>query len=756
MTDRHHKPIIIQRLSAHLNVPVGLSRYSSVEFLIALVAFLVVTPFVEELSQAVLIEGVLLTMVLASAVLAVGADRRTLIVALILSIPAVLSKWIHHFAPDVIPAEAFPAVGIAFVGFVVFHLLRFILNASEVDTEVLCAGIATYLTIGLLWAFAYVLVSRVSSNAYSFSGMPDTHVLTNFEALYFSYVTLTTVGFGDITAVSSVARMLAVLEALTGTIYLAVLVARLLLPPTLRTPPNWLQLLSLIVWKSQTDSRGGSCQRRSRSNHLTTESITMTFRLLIPMAFCLFAMTLPACGADDLIQRIPSGANALMVIDVSSLESSPLAQAQGWAKKHEAAFVERPMMLPPEATRIVLGSQLNFASEMNVEWQVAAMNLVEPLSLRSIARAEGGYLDKIAKADCVWVPSDAYFVSLEPKQLGVVFPANRQLASRWTQDLTSGVLSNYLSTANRQVDKTNQIVMAVDLRDVPQPHRLREHLKSSPATNALSSKLDAIETLVLGIQGVTLRVAVGQSAKGTLRVDFSDSPAVLGAQAKPLVLEALDNFGAKLPGLDQWTAKIELRSIVLEGTFSTDALRRVFSLLELPSTKFSTLKDELPDTPSESSSASPAAKAAASKAYFKGVSVLIEDLRKTLGDTRDNHAVWMERYARKVDALPVLNVDDDLLAWGARVGETFRVMALAERSGGLKSGVRKSSVYGNYQYAYDSNGYTNFRSNQSVKAQIDTEEKAQAKAVRFNNWKEIEDATAAIRKEMTKRYQTEF
>lgn len=482
----------------------------------------------------------------------------------------------------------------------------------------------------------------------------------------------------------------------------------------------------------------------------------MTSRVLTAAVLFSFAAVAPLFAADELTQRIPAGANALMVIDVTALESSPLAQTQGWAKKHETAFVERPMMLPPEATRIVIGSQLNFAGEMNVEWQVAAMNLVEPLSLRSIARAEGGYLDKIGTADCVWVPSDAYFVSLDAKQLGVVFPANRQLVSRWTQNNAGVMSSGYLLVAGKQVDRTNQIVMAVDLKDVPQPHRLRERLQASPALKSLSSKLEAIEKLILGVQGVTLRISVGQSAKGTLKVDFSDSPSVLGTQAKPLLLEVLDNVGAKLPGLDQWTAKTEAKSIVLEGTFSTDALRRVFSVLELPSTKFSTLKGEIPDTPSESSVPSSTAKAAASKAYFQGVSVLIEDLRKTLGDTRDNHAVWMERYGRKVDALPVLNVDDDLLAWGARVGETFRVMALAERSGGIKAGVRKSSVYGNYQYNYDSYGYTNFRSNQSVKAQIDTEEKAQAKAVRFNNWKEIEDATAAIRKEMTKRYQVEF
>ena len=390
--------------------------------------------------------------------------------------------------------------------------------------------------------------------------------------------------------------------------------------------------------------------------------------LTVALWLVLLAPVCSLLAADELLKRVPAGANAVMVIDVTALQATPLAQAQGWQKKHEAAFVERPLMLPPEASRIVVASALNFAGELNVEWELAVMNLTEPLSMRSIARAEGGYLDKIGGVDCAWTPSDAYFVALEAKQLGVVFPANRQFVSRWAQNSSTGSSSSYLTAAEKLVDRTNPVVMALDLKDVPQPHRLRERLSSSPALKSLSAKLEPIEKLIAGVQGLTLRIAVGQAARGTLRVDFSDSPQVLGTQAKPFLLEALDGFGAKLPGLDQWTAKVESNSIVLEGTLSTDALRRVFSLLEIPSVKFSTLKGELPDTPSESSPPSPAAKATASKAYFKGVSVLIEDLRKTLGDTRDNHAVWMERYGRKVDALPVLNVDDDLLAWGARVG----------------------------------------------------------------------------------------
>jgi hypothetical protein len=148
--------------------------------------------------------------------------------------------------------------------------------------------------------------------------------------------------------------------------------------------------------------------------------------------------------------------------------------------------------------------------------------------------------------------------------------------------------------------------------------------------------------------------------------------------------------------------------------------------------------------------------ARASQAYFKAVYTLIEDLRKTLDDTRDNHAVWMERYGRKVDALPILNVDEELLAWGASVGETFREMALAERSSNIRSGVRKSQVYGAYQYSYDGYGYGNVTSTGNVRNTIKREEGARAKNVRFSSWKEMEDATALIRQDMTKRYQVEF
>jgi hypothetical protein len=109
-----------------------------------------------------------------------------------------------------------------------------------VDADVLCAGISVYLILGLLWGLAYTSVAQVIPNAFAFSTAPGTPAtMSGFTALYFSFITLTTVGYGDISPVADVARMLAMVEAMTGTLFVGVLITRLvcLYSTTTRTNP---------------------------------------------------------------------------------------------------------------------------------------------------------------------------------------------------------------------------------------------------------------------------------------------------------------------------------------------------------------------------------------------------------------------------------------------------------------------------------------------------------------------------------------
>src|SRR5216110_3288399 len=203
-------------------------RFSTVQLLIALAFLFTFAPFVEEIKGGELFVSGLFSLVLVAGVLAVADRKRVLVIALMLAVPAVGGRWINHFRPNLVPPAVFLVGGLILIIFVVGHLLRFVLRAPSVTTEVLCASISAYLMLGLMWTMAYWLVDQLTpGGAFSFNTNAGTRSMNGFNGFYFSFVTLSTVGYGDITPVSRIARWLAAMEAMTGLLYVAVLIARL-------------------------------------------------------------------------------------------------------------------------------------------------------------------------------------------------------------------------------------------------------------------------------------------------------------------------------------------------------------------------------------------------------------------------------------------------------------------------------------------------------------------------------------------------
>ena len=203
-------------------------RFSTVQLLIALGLFFIWAPFVEEIEGGDLIVSGLFSLVLLAGVIAVANRKRVLVIAIVLAIPAIVGRWINHFRPDLIPPAVFLVAGFILIAFVVGNLLRFVLRAPSVNTEVLCASISAYLMLGLMWTMAYWLVDQLTpGGAFSFNTKAGPRSINGFNGFYFSFITLSTVGFGDITPVSRMARWLAAMEAMTGLLYVAVLIARL-------------------------------------------------------------------------------------------------------------------------------------------------------------------------------------------------------------------------------------------------------------------------------------------------------------------------------------------------------------------------------------------------------------------------------------------------------------------------------------------------------------------------------------------------
>ena len=110
------------------------------------------------------------------------------------------------------------------------HVIRLmmmqIFRAVKVTMETITLAMCTFVLLGTLWSLLYIPVAVFDPNAFAFPS--NSSVTSLYDQLsYFSFVTLTTLGYGDIQPLSQWARSLAILESLTGTLFMAVLISRL-------------------------------------------------------------------------------------------------------------------------------------------------------------------------------------------------------------------------------------------------------------------------------------------------------------------------------------------------------------------------------------------------------------------------------------------------------------------------------------------------------------------------------------------------
>jgi len=163
------------------------------------------------------IAGVLVTAVLLAGAGAVWSWSRWL---MLLCIVAPIVWWVGWSNPGG-PVAAFrPAMTVVVLALLALMVLSSVLRAGTVTRRQIQGAIAAYLLLGLAWASAYEWIA--SRDPLAFSGNAGAMQWT-----YYSLVTLTTMGYGDVIPVAPVARSLAVAEAITGQMYIAILISRL-------------------------------------------------------------------------------------------------------------------------------------------------------------------------------------------------------------------------------------------------------------------------------------------------------------------------------------------------------------------------------------------------------------------------------------------------------------------------------------------------------------------------------------------------
>ena len=211
--------------------------------LVGLLALLVAIPLLGDDVASDALFDVLFSAVLMSGAFAVDPPRRQWIVGF--AVLAVLSRWLVYVSE----AASLPLLRLVLSGAVLAYLagaiLKKVVSESEVTRDTIVGGINAYLILGVVWAVAYGILEVLEPESFQTGGSPLARQpdQTNLDAwfpdlLYHSFVTLTTLGYGDIVPATRAARMACAFEAVLGQLFLATLIARLVGVHAQRSTPN--------------------------------------------------------------------------------------------------------------------------------------------------------------------------------------------------------------------------------------------------------------------------------------------------------------------------------------------------------------------------------------------------------------------------------------------------------------------------------------------------------------------------------------
>jgi Ion channel len=197
--------------------------------LIALLTLIIVGPLLSASRHGTLVLNLIGAAMLLTALYAISECKQIIVSAVILSILSILGTFLLQAYPSHVMVMVSHATMIALLALFAFAILNYVVRSGRVTSDKIFAAICAYLLIGYAWAFAYALLDEFSPGAFS----SPTEVARNdyigrvIRMRYFSYITLATVGYGDIVPRTTGARTMALLEAILGQFYLVALMGRL-------------------------------------------------------------------------------------------------------------------------------------------------------------------------------------------------------------------------------------------------------------------------------------------------------------------------------------------------------------------------------------------------------------------------------------------------------------------------------------------------------------------------------------------------
>ena len=208
---------------------IHLSHLGFHNLLFWMLLYLIISPFLAALPYATFILEACLTAVLLSAVYAVRKSKPFLYTAVALLVVSLMLQWMGNvkFVPFQLPLTQIATA--LYLALLIYGFFDEIFRAKKVDLDLIAATLCLYLIIGVLWGTIYSFLESLSPSSFSGGVLDSAQSPAELSHAfnYFSFITLTTLGYGDITPQTQGAAALCQAEAIIGQFFVAVFVARL-------------------------------------------------------------------------------------------------------------------------------------------------------------------------------------------------------------------------------------------------------------------------------------------------------------------------------------------------------------------------------------------------------------------------------------------------------------------------------------------------------------------------------------------------
>lgn len=205
-------------------------KYGYLALFVALSATLLIYPFLHSLFFTRILMRVFLTAIFLTAIYVISNSRWTFILGLLLVIPSVVFSWTSYVWPNFTNQLLTDLFSFLFsVLIITVFFKRSLLDTEKCTKDQVFATLCVYLLLGLAWADGYALIETLFPNSFSSTLSLTASSYAKREVsdfIYYSYVTLTTLGYGDIIPISLQAKFFSVSEAITGQLFIATAIAK--------------------------------------------------------------------------------------------------------------------------------------------------------------------------------------------------------------------------------------------------------------------------------------------------------------------------------------------------------------------------------------------------------------------------------------------------------------------------------------------------------------------------------------------------